>query len=295
MSDGRTWVQMISHSGALARRSPVVVSSSDPAVIVAVSLFALYSAGAWMMLRSVGKPAWGPLAWAVSLGAIAAHSYAIAYMMMRSLGPFSIGLLEATSMLAWTLAILACLIAFEKQNRAIAAILLGLAAFGAALTGHGHAYAEENAPGWELTAHILLSMAAAALLLAAAVTALVLVYMDRRLRARRIADLPAALPPLDSLEKVMFRMIGAGFVLLTLALLTGFIFVTNLWAQHLQHKTILSCVAWVIFGVLLVGRIRYGWRGRPAVTWTLSGFGFLILSYFGSKFVLEYLLGRHWG
>jgi ABC-type uncharacterized transport system permease subunit len=93
----------------------------------------------------------------------------------------------------------------------------------------------------------------------------------------------------------MFRLIGAGFTLLTLALLTGFVFVTNLRTQHLEHKTILSCVAWVLFGVLLVGRTRYGWRGRAAVRWTLSGFGFLILAYFGSKFVLETVLGRHWG
>jgi ABC-type uncharacterized transport system permease subunit len=214
---------------------------------------------------------------------------------MRALGPFSIGLLEAVSMLAWTLAVIACLIAVEKQNRSIAAILFALAAFGAALTGSGHTYAEATAPGWELTAHILLSMGAAALFLAAAVTALVLVFLDRRLRAHRLADLPSSLPPLDSVEKVMFRLIGAGFALLTLALLTGFIFVTNLRAQHLEHKTILSCIAWVLFGVLLVGRIRYGWRGRSAVRWTLSGFGILILAYFGSKFVLEYLLGRHWG
>jgi ABC-type uncharacterized transport system permease subunit len=138
-------------------------------------------------------------------------------------------------------------------------------------------------------------MGSAALLFAAAVTAVLLVFLDRRLRTRRLAHLPTALPPLDALEKVMFRLIGAGFVLLSLALLTGFIFVTNLWAQHLQHKTILSLIAWVIFGVLLIGRIRYGWRGRAAVRWTLSGFGFLALSYFGSKFVLEYLLGRHWG
>jgi ABC-type uncharacterized transport system permease subunit len=96
-------------------------------------------------------------------------------------------------------------------------------------------------------------------------------------------------------EKVMFRLIGGGFVLLTLALLTGFIFVTNLFTQHLVHKTVLSLIAWVIFGVLLIGRTRYGWRGRPAVRWTLWGFGFLLLAYFGSKFVLEYLLGRHWG
>lgn len=262
-------------------------------MIVAVVLFALYSASAWVMLRSVERPALGPPAWAIALGAIVAHSDAIVRM-MRS-GPFSIGLLEAASMLAWTLAILACLIAIERRNRAIAAILLGIAGFGAALTGHGHAYAEDAAPGWELTAHILLSMAAAALLLAAAVTALVLVFLERRLRARRLQDLPSVLPPLDALEKVMFRLIASGFALLTLALLTGFVFVTNLWAQHLQHKTILSCIAWVIFGVLLIGRTRYGWRGRAAVSWTLSGFGFLTLSYFGSKFVLEYLLGRHWG
>jgi ABC-type uncharacterized transport system permease subunit len=263
-------------------------------VVLAITLFALYSASAWIMLRSVGNPSLTPFAWALTLGAIFAHSDAIVYM-MRPLGPFSIGLLEATSMLAWTLAAVACLIAVDKQNRAIGAILLAIAAFGAALTSSGHTYAEENASGWELTAHILLSMAAAALLLAAAVTALLLVFLDRRLRARRIADLPSALPPLDSVEKVMFRLIGAGFVLLTLALLTGFIFVTNIWTQHLAHKTILSCIAWIIFGVLLIGRIRSGWRGRSAVLWTLSGFGFLILSYFGSKFVLEYLLNRHWG
>jgi len=262
--------------------------------VIALTLFALYSAGAWVMLRSVSKPRLSPLAWGLTLGAIFVHSDAIVHM-MRSLGPFSIGLLEAVSMLAWTLAVIACFIGVEKQNRSIGAILLALAAFGAAVTGSGHAYAEETAPGWELTAHILLSMGAAALFLAAAVAALVLVFLDRRLRAHRLAGLPRALPPLDAVEKVMFRLIGAGFVLLTLALLTGFIFVTNLRTQHLEHKTILSCIAWVLFGVLLIGRIRYGWRGRAAVRWTLSGFGVLILAYFGSKFVLEYLLGRHWG
>jgi ABC-type uncharacterized transport system permease subunit len=263
-------------------------------VILAITLFALYTASAWVMLRSASNARLDPIAWVLAVAAIFAHSDAIMFM-MHSVGPVSIGLLEAISMLAWTLAVVACFIAIERQNRVLSAILLGLAAFGAAVTGTGHTYAEATAPGWELTAHILLSMGAAALLLAAAVTALLLVFLDRRLRARRIADLPSVLPPLDALEKVMFRLIGAGFVLLTLALLTGFIFVTNLWAQHLQHKTILSCIAWVIFAVLLIGRMRYGWRGRAAVRWTLWGFGFLLLSYFGSKFVLEYLLGRHWG
>ncbi len=261
---------------------------------LAITLFALYAASAWVMLRSVVRPQLEPLAWALSLGALVAHSDAIVHM-MRINGPFSIGLFEAISLLAWTLAVLGCLICIERQNRVLGAILLAAAAFGAAVTDAGRNYAEATAPGWELTAHILLSMAAAALLFAAAVTAGLLVFLDRRLRTRRIADLPSALPPLDALEKVMFRLIGAGFVLLTLSLFTGFVFVTNLFTQHLIHKTVLSLIAWTIFGVLLIGRIRFGWRGRAAVAWTLSGFGVLALAYFGAKFVLESVLGRHWG
>jgi ABC-type uncharacterized transport system permease subunit len=122
-----------------------------------------------------------------------------------------------------------------------------------------------------------------------------LVSLDKRLRMRRLSDLPSALPPLDALERVMFRLIATGFAFLTMALLTGFIFVTDLFEQHLAHKTILSLIAWVLFAILLIGRTRYGWRGRAAVRWTLSGFAFLVLAYFGSKFVLETLLGRHWG
>jgi len=261
---------------------------------IATSLFLLYAAGGWVMLRSVGKPALEPVAWILSLAAIVAHSDALVYS-MRIHGPFSIGLPEAISLLAWTLAVLACIISIERQNRVLGAILLASAALGAAATGTGRTYAETTAAGWQLTAHILLSMGAAALLFAAAATALLLVFLDRRLRTRRIAHLPSVLPPLDALEKVMFRLIGTGFVLLTLSLFTGFVFVTNLFAQHLFQKTVLSLIAWIIFGVLLIGRIRFGWRGRSALGWTLSGFGMLALAYFGAKFVLEDVLGRHWG
>jgi ABC-type uncharacterized transport system permease subunit len=263
-------------------------------VILAITLYLLYTASAWVMLRSASNPRVAPIAWVLVFVAVFGHTDAIVHT-MRIDGPFSIGLLEAVSLLAWTLAVLACLICIEKQNRVLGSILLASAAFGAAVTGAGRTYAEENVPGWALTAHILLSMGAAALLFAAAVTALLLVFLDRRLRARRIADLSNVLPPLDTLERLMFRLIGAGFVSLTLALLTGFVFVTNLFTQLLIQKTLLSLIAWVLFGTLLIGRIRYGWRGRAAVRWTLSGFGVLTLAYFGSKFVLETMHGRHWG
>jgi ABC-type uncharacterized transport system permease subunit len=263
-------------------------------VILAITLFLLYSASAFVMLKSALKPRLAPLAWGLVLLAIIGHTDAIVHI-TRLHGAFSIGLFEAVSLLAWTLAVLSCLICIDRQNRVLGSILLGCAALGATLTGAGHTYAEMTAPGWELSAHILLSMAAAALLFAAAVTALLLVFLDRRLRTRRLSNLPSALPPLDVLEKAMFRLIGAGFVLLTLALFTGFVFVTNLFTQLLLQKTVLSLIAWVLFGVLLFGRVRFGWRGRSAVQWALSGFGVLAVAYFGSKFILEYLYGQHWG
>jgi ABC-type uncharacterized transport system permease subunit len=265
-------------------------------VIFAIILFVLYTLSAWAMLRSVKQPRLEPLAWILILVAIVGHSDVI-MLMMRANARFSIGLFEAMSMLGWTLAVLACVISIDKQNRVLGAILLLSAAVGAAagaFTGAGGSYTEATA-GWELTAHILLSMGAAALLFAAAVTAILLVILDRRLRTRRIANLSSGLPPLDALEKIMFRLVAAGFGLLTLALITGFVFVTNLFTQNLVQKTVLSLIAWLIFGVLLIGRLRFGWRGRSAVRWTLSGFAILAVAYFGVKFVLEYLFGRHWG
>src|SRR5258708_36770067 len=156
------------------------------------------------MLRSASNARLSPLAWALVLIAIFAHTDAIVRM-MRIDGPVSIGLLEALSMLAWTLAVLAALLCIERQNRVLGAILLASAAVGAAATGSGRTYAEENVPGWELTAHILLSMGAAALLFAAAVTALLLVFLHRRLGAPRLAELPALLSPLGALERGRLR------------------------------------------------------------------------------------------
>jgi len=87
-------------------------------------------------------------------------------------------------------------------------------------------------------------------------------------------------------------LLTIGFLLLTLSLLSGALFLENLFAQHLVHKTVLSIIAWIVFAVLLSGRWFYGWRGRTAIRYTLSGFVILMLAYFGSKLVLELILQR---
>jgi ABC-type uncharacterized transport system permease subunit len=94
------------------------------------------------------------------------------------------------------------------------------------------------------------------------------------------------------MEALLFQMISTGVIFLTVSLLSGFIFIDDLFAQHLVHKTVLSILAWLIFSALLFGRMRYGWRGQTAIQWTLIGFTSLLLAYFGSKMVLELILNR---
>jgi len=119
--------------------------------------------------------------------------------------------------------------------------------------------------------------------------------VDRRLRSHQPLGVLRIFSPLESLESGCFQAILAGFLLLTLALVSGAFFIENLFAQHLVHKVVLAMIAWALFGMLLFGRLRFGWRGRRALRWALSGYALLALAYFGSKLVLETLLGRHWG
>jgi ABC-type uncharacterized transport system permease subunit len=142
--------------------------------------------------------------------------------------------------------------------------------------------------------HIVSSISAFGVLAVAAVYAFFVALIDHFLRSHRLNSLIRNLPALDTLERLLFRLILAGFLLLTVSLGTGLLFVNDLFAQHLAHKTILSIVAWLVFGTLLWGRKYRGWRGRVAVRMTLAGILLLLLSYFGSKMVLEVFLDRSW-
>lgn len=140
-----------------------------------------------------------------------------------------------------------------------------------------------------LDAHIFISLVAYALITLAAVQALMLAWQHRALHDRHPSGLVSRMPPMESVEQLMFRFITVGFILLTLALATGFLFIENIFAQHLVHKTVLSVISWVIFFGLLMGRHFVGWRGKTAVYWTLAGFSALILAYFGTKIALEWV------
>ena len=140
--------------------------------------------------------------------------------------------------------------------------------------------------------HILISILAYSMLSIAVVQAILLYIQDHQLRHKHPGGLIHALPPLETMENLLFSMIGLGFVTLTLSLLSGLFYLDDIFAKEHVHKTVLSFGAWLFFGILLWGRFQFGWRGRTAIRWTIIGFILLMLAYFGSKFVHELILQR---
>lgn len=141
-----------------------------------------------------------------------------------------------------------------------------------------------------LEIHILLSLLAYGLLSIAVSQAIVLAIQNSFLKRKHPGGFIRSLPALQSMETLLFQIISLGFISLSLALISGIIFLEDIFAQHLVHKTVLSIIAWGIFGTLLYGRWQFGWRGKKAINLTIGGFVFLMLAYFGSKFVLELIL-----
>lgn len=142
--------------------------------------------------------------------------------------------------------------------------------------------------------HLLMAMTAYSLYTIAALHAVLIALADRNLHKPVPPPLVSNLPPLLTLEKLLFRLVEAGFILLTLTLASGILFSESIFGKPLtlSHKTVFGVVSWLIFAALLWGRRRYGWRGRPAITWTLAGFVCLLLAYVGVQFVLEVILHR---
>lgn len=142
-----------------------------------------------------------------------------------------------------------------------------------------------------LEAHIILSFAAYCVLLMAAVQALFLRLQIRELKQNTIHRFWVnKLPSLQTMESLLFDMILVGFVLLSIALGIGFIYVEDLFAQHIVHKTVFSVLSWLLFGLLLLGNWRIGLRGKRAANMTFYAFILLAIGFIGSKFVLEFLV-----
>ena len=256
-------------------------------VLIAI---ALYLAAAGLLVSGIrrGRPraAWLPLA----VGAMLAHA-AEHVLAWRALGGADMHFFAATSLVTLGMAALTAAVGARGRMASLGVVVFPLA--GLALAGsHFHGHLPPEPLDWRLQLHAWLALLAYATLGVAALLAVMLWIQDRALSRREFHGWLRALPPLVELESLLFRTIATGFVLLTATLLTGVLFVEDLLGQHLLHKTVLSVLSWLVFGVLLLGRWRQGWRGRKAVHWTLAAMALLVLAFFGSKFVLELVLQR---
>lgn len=266
----------------------------DTSLLLPVFTAAAYlgaSVGIWRNLR--GGTGLFP-AQTAAAAALLLHLALLSQIGMHG-GGLAIGVGAALSLFAWQAALLLWLFSLREPVTA-----LGLAVYpAAALCAVLAVLVPRGSPAsaaldWPVQLHILLSLLAYGVLTLGAAQAVAMAIQHRRLHDHQPRGAVSALPALQTMEVLLFRLLTMGFFLLTLAILSGVLFVEDLFAQHLVHKTVLSLVAWLAFAVLLWGRWRYGWRGRAAMRWTLGAYGLLILAYFGSKLVLEWLLGRHW-
>ena len=217
---------------------------------------------------------------------------AVHWLNWRQTGSTDLHFFAALSLVGLGMATLTTLAGMGGRLPALGVVVFPLAAAPLlAYAIYGHAKTPEPLD-WRLLLHAWLAFLAYATLALAAVLAMFLWGQERALRRREFHLWLRALPPLTALETLLFRTIAVGFVLLTATLLTGVLFVDNLLVQHLVHKTVLSVLSWLVFGGLLLGRWRHGWRGAVAVRWTLTAMTLLVLAFFGSKFVLELVLHR---
>jgi len=217
------------------------------------------------------------------------------YVEINQASGLSVSLAGAVSLIGLQLAVIGLLGALEPNLRGMAAGLLLLAAVTTIpIDMHPDVPTTLNL-SWQLQAHILIAMFAYGLLTAGAIVAVYALIQDRRLKAGKLSSGNQLFAALETTEKMLFSVTAAGFSVLLLAVLSGFAFVENLFAQHLVHKTAFSLLALLLFGILVAGRMFAGWRGKRAVYLYLWGFVFLCLAYFGARFVLEELLNRSWG
>lgn len=253
---------------------------------------ALYCSAWFFLVRSLRlrqnrQPRLVPLILAVAL---AGHAYS-AFSLIVTPNGYDFSLFRSAPLFFWVANLLVLASSIRKPLYNMFVLLLPLTALSllSALFFADSSQSLIQLSGGVFT-HIVLSIFAYSTLTIATMHALILAYQNKQLHNRHATGLVRLLPPLQTMEALLFELLWAGQLLLTAAIASSAFFVEDIFAQHLAHKSVFSALAWLTYSVLLWGRYRLGWRGFMAVRWTLSGFGFLILAYFGSKLVLEIIL-----
>ncbi len=204
----------------------------------------------------------------------------------------NMSILNVASLIAWLIALTMIIASFSLPNLILLPVVFGFAGlivfFGLVIPSTYLMHIEVRPA---LLLHITLALFAYGCLMIAFLYALQLSYINNRLKQKQASLLHTSLPPLMAVENILFKLLLAGTSLLTLSLLSGFAFLDDMFAKDQAHKTVLSILAWLVFGLVLVGHQKWGWRGKPLVSATVVGSVLLTLAYFGSRIVREVIIG----
>lgn len=220
----------------------------------------------------------------------------LAYRQIISPEGLDLGVANTVSLLVWLTLLIYWLggLAFEGLSSILglmAPVALVAVLLQAAIPTHHYVTYGGSAL---FTLHFVIAMLAYSLFTVATVHALVMLAEEKWLHRGVLPPFLRSLPPLMEMERLLFRILIAAFVLLTLTVVSGVFFSEQVFGKPFTftHKTVFAIASWLIYAGLITGHFVAGWRGKLAVRWTLTGFTMLLLAYVGSKIVLELILRR---
>ncbi len=223
----------------------------------------------------------------ISLVAIVLHAFLLYRWIDVSTGQ-NLTFFNTLSQVCWLATVIVWLMAIKRPLVNLGIVLYPLAGISIVLVlifSGSHIVNTKTDPKTLL--HILLSFLAMSILIIAAVQSVFLAFLNRALRKKYANLLTQSLPPLQMMESLLFQLITLGFFILTAVIVSGFSFFLGIFHGSLWHHMVFAIIAWFIFGILIIGRIFFGWRGRIAIRWTLIGVVLLLIAYLTSQFWLN--------
>ncbi len=258
---------------------------------VAASVLYLVSSGIQFQSLSRDIPRVKLAVSGLALLAVLLHGTTVYFDLYGAAG-INLGIYPMLSLMAVSISAIVLISSFRRPLENLFIVIFPLGAISLLLELFMH---DSYLPRSDITpgilSHIVLSVIAYSLLAIAALQAALLSFGDYEMKHRNLGMLKR-LPPLQTMEALLFETLWVGLTFLSISIASGFIFLENIEGPGLMHHTVITLAAWLVFAVLLWGRYKLGWRGAIASRWVLTGFVLLALGYFGSKLVLEIILGR---
>lgn len=265
-----------------------------PISVLAPVAALLYLAATGLHLLQIFQQRQGISPAVLGLGLVALLCHAVVAWDSIQLGSgISLGFYKISALIFLVINVICALLLLRRPLQNLLVLLFPLSAMSVLVSAFAPSTASisTNLSGG-LLLHVFSSILAYALFTLAAAQAALVAAQDYQLRHRHTRGIVQILPPLQLMETMLFELLLVGVILLSVAIVSGILFIDDIFGQSLVHKTVLTLLAWALFSVLLWGHYRLGWRSQTAVRLTIGGFLVLVLAFFGSKLVLELVLHR---